>query len=95
MPDGRRPWEPYPLETKREAVKLLADGLGPAAAARRLNIGSKGSVRRWAAKLGGLDSLDARSHMRAFPRLRLAVVAGPVAKPQVGRLPRLYIPDRR
>ncbi|TNU87709.1 IS3 family transposase, partial [Eggerthella lenta] len=36
-PDGRRPWEPYPLETKREAVKLLADGLGPAAAARRLN----------------------------------------------------------
>lgn len=31
--------------------------------------------------------------MRAFPRLRLAVVAGPVAKPQVERSLRPYILD--
>lgn len=61
-PDGRRPWEPYPLETKREALKLLADGAGPSAVAKRLNVGSVGAVRAWAAKLGRLDVLDARSH---------------------------------
>lgn len=60
--EGREPWEPYPLETKREAMKLLAEGLEPRFVAKRLGVASAASVRAWAAKLGALDRLDSRSH---------------------------------
>lgn len=60
--EDRKPWEPYPLETKREAMKLLAEGLEPRFVAKRLNIASAHIVRSWAAKFGKLDRLDSRSH---------------------------------
>ena len=60
--EDRKPWEPYPLETKREAMSLLAEGLEPRFVAKRLNIASAHIVRSWAAKFGKLDRLDSRSH---------------------------------
>ena len=59
--EGRRAWEPYPLETKREAMRLLAGGMEPRFVAGRLGIASAAPVRLWASKLGRLDELDARS----------------------------------
>lgn len=59
--EGRRAWEPYPLETKREALRLLAGGMEPRFVARRLGIAGAAPVRLWASKLGRLDELDARS----------------------------------
>ena len=60
--EDRRPWEPYPLETKREAMRLLAGGMEPRWAAKRLGIARAASVREWASKLGRLEGLDSRSH---------------------------------
>ena len=59
--EGRRAWEPYPLETKREALRLLAGGMEPRHVAKRLGVAGARPVREWASKLGRLDELDARS----------------------------------
>lgn len=64
----RRAWESYPLETKREALRLLAGGMEPRWIAKRLNIAHAASIRRWASKLGRLEELDARSNVDAAPR---------------------------
>ena len=55
-------WEPYPLETKREALRLLVGGMEPRFIAKRLNIRNATSIRIWASKLASVDELDARSH---------------------------------
>ena len=59
--EGRRAWEPYPLGTKREAMRLLAGGMEPRFVAGRLGIASAAPVRLWASRLGRLDGLDGRS----------------------------------
>lgn len=59
--EGRGRWQPYPLETKREALRLLAGGMEPRFVARRLGIASAALVRSWASKLGRPGELDARS----------------------------------
>ena len=59
--EGLRAWEPYPLETKREALRLLAGGMEPRHVAKRLGVAGARPVREWASKLGRLDELDARS----------------------------------
>lgn len=59
---GRGRWRPYPLETKREAMRLLAGGMEPRHIAKRLGIASAAPVREWASKLGRLEELDSRSH---------------------------------
>lgn len=66
--DDRDPWQPYPLETKREAIRLLADGMKPRHVAKRLGVRSAASVRSWASKLASLEELDARSHADSKPR---------------------------
>lgn len=65
--EGRRAWESYPLETKREALRLLASGMEPRHIARRLNIADARSIRNWASNLGDLGDIDARSHVDATP----------------------------
>lgn len=60
--EEREHWAPYPLETKREALRLLIEGLEPRYIANRLNISSSGVINAWAAKIGRRDELDARSH---------------------------------
>ena len=65
--DGRDPWQPYPLETKREAIRLLAEGMEPRHVAKRLGVRSAASVRSWASRLASLDELDARSHADSKP----------------------------
>lgn len=60
--EGRERWQPYPLETKREALRLLAGGMEPRFIARRLGIASAAAIRVWALRLANLDDLDARSH---------------------------------
>lgn len=62
------PWESYPLKTKREALRLLADGMKPRHIAKRLNIRNARSIRTWASRLGGLEEIDARSDVDATPR---------------------------
>ena len=59
--EGRRAWEPYPLGTKREAMRLLAGGMEPRFVAGRLGIASAAPVRLWASRLGRLDGLDGQS----------------------------------
>lgn len=66
--EDRRPWESYPLETKREALRLLADGMKPRHVAKRLGIAHARSVRAWASRLGGSGEIDARSDVDATPR---------------------------
>lgn len=65
--EGRRPWESYPLGTKREALSLLAGGMKPNHVAKRLGIADASSVRIWASRLGSLGGLDARSNVDATP----------------------------
>ena len=57
--EGRRAWEPYPLGTKREAMRLLAGGMEPRFVAGRLGIASAAPVRLWASRLGRLDGSTA------------------------------------
>lgn len=64
--DGHAPWGTYPLETKKEAIRLLAEGLEAHHVAKRLGVASAATVRGWAASLGRLDKLDSRSHPEAM-----------------------------
>lgn len=61
-------WETYPLETKREALRLLVDGIKPHFIAKRLNIHSAAPIRTWASNLASIDELDARSCISSTPR---------------------------
>ena len=65
--EGRRTWGSYPLETKREALGLLAGGMEPRWIAKRLGICDAASIRTWASNLASLGELDARSHVDATP----------------------------
>lgn len=66
--EDRRPWETYPLETKREALRLLVDGMEPCHIAKRLDIRHAASIRIWASKFANLDEIDARSHSASLPQ---------------------------
>lgn len=60
--DGRLRWAAYPLKTKVEAVRLLAEGTPPHIIARRLGIACSGQVVQWARTLGERGEIDARAH---------------------------------
>lgn len=66
--EDRRTWESYPLETKREALRLLVDGMEPGHITKRLNIRNSASIRTWASNLSSVGELDARSRISSTPR---------------------------
>lgn len=51
--DDRRRHARYDESTKREALRLLGQGMGPSAVARRLGVSSGSVVSSWARKAGG------------------------------------------
>lgn len=66
--EDHQAWETYPLETKREALRLLVGGMEPRCIAKRLNVRSAALVRSWASNLANAGEPDARSRISSTPR---------------------------
>ena len=57
---ARSRWGSYPVETRVEAVRLLAGGTPPRVIARRLGVTRPESIAQWARTLGERGEVDAR-----------------------------------
>ena len=82
--EGRAPGQPYPTETKREAVRLLRMGWEPLRVARRLNVANPRLVSRWGRRAGETGSPSSRvpdaEKRRAVARLERGGIAAEIAE---------------